>query len=402
MTRRPWLWVATATLLVVSGFASVSSSGAGAAAAKGAPITVGVLCTCSGPFGGNLKAAEDGYQAFVDSVNASGGIIGHRIRLIVEDDQATPGLAESNAQTLVRDKVDAIVDMSELDSVWAATVQKSKIPVVGESADNATFNTYSDFYPEEGTQNFATFFSVLAAKNAGAKNLAFVYCAEAPVCAQGLPPVEAAGTKLGVPVVYSASISATAPNFDAQCLAAQQAGATTLDIADGPSVIVEVAQDCEQVGYNPVFTIPGVAFSPLISNSSGINENLHAGFQGIPLFSSIPEVQKMNAAYDRYFPGLRSNYATTDYSEHAATAWASGLLLQDAVKAGKLTRTGKPSAAEIVKGLLSLKGDTLDGMAPPLTFKAGKPHPIDCGFEGNVVNGIATVGNNGKAVCATP
>jgi branched-chain amino acid transport system substrate-binding protein len=402
MTRRPWLWVAAATLLAVTGLASVSSSGAGGAQKLGAPITVGVLCTCSGPFGGNLKAAEDGYQAFVDSVNASGGINGHHIKLIVKDDQATPGLAQSNAQALVSDKVDAIVDMSELDSVWATTVQKSKIPVVGESADNSTFGTYSDFYPEEGTQNFAQYFSVLAAKNSGATNMAFVYCAEAPVCAQGLPLVQAAGTKLGIPVVYSASISATAPNYDAQCLAAQQAGATTLDIADSPSVDVEVAADCEQVGYNPIFTIPGVAYSPLIPNSNGINQNLHAGFQSIPLFSALPEVQKMNAAYEKYFPGLEADYATTDFSEHALTAWSSGLLLEDAVKGGKLTPTEKPSAAEIVKGLLSLKGDTLDGMAPPLTFKAGQPHVINCGFEGNVVKGVPSVGNRSKAICATP
>jgi branched-chain amino acid transport system substrate-binding protein len=402
MTKRPWLWIATATLLIVAGFASVSSGGAGASPKTGPAIKVGIECTCSGPFGGNLKAAEDGYQAFVDSVNASGGINGHHIKLIVEDDQATPGLAESNAQTLIRDKVDAIVDMSELDSVWAAAVQKSKIPVVGESADNSTFGTNPDFYPEEGTQNFAQYFSVLAAKNAGATNMAFVYCAEAPVCAQGLPLVQAAGTKLSIPVVYSASISATAPNYDAQCLAAQQAGATTLDIADSPSVDVEVAADCEQVGYNPIFTIPGVAYSPLIPNSNGINQNLHAGFQSIPLFSALPEVQKMNAAYDKYFPGLESDYATTDFSEHALTAWSSGLLLEDAVKGGKLTPTEKPSAAEIVKGLLSLKGDTLDGMAPPLTFKAGQPHVIDCGFEGNVVKGVPSVGNHSKAICGTP
>jgi branched-chain amino acid transport system substrate-binding protein len=389
-------------LLAVSGFASVSSSGAAVSKKAGPPITVGLECTCSGPFGGNLKAAEDGYQAFVDTVNASGGINGHHIRLIVKDDQANPGLATSNAQTLISDKVDAIVDMSELDSVWAQTVQASKIPVIGESTDNASFYTYSDFYPESGTSNYASYSVVVAAKNSGATNIAMLYCAEAPVCAQGVPIVQSAGTKLNVPVVYSAAISATAPNYSAQCLAAQQAGATALYIADSPSVDIEVAQDCEQVGYNPIFSIPGVAYGPGVAAASGINENLHAGFTSIPLFATIPEVKVMEAAYNKYFPGLIANYQASDYSQHALTAWSSGLLLQDAVKASKLTRTAKPSAAEIVKGLLSLKGDTLDGMAPPLTFVAGKPHIVDCGFEGNIVDGITSVGNGGKPVCGTP
>jgi branched-chain amino acid transport system substrate-binding protein len=400
LTRTPLLWVAAAALLV-AGFAGVSSSGA-AAAKVGPPITVGILCTCSGPFGGNLKAAEDGYEAFVDTVNASGGINGHHIKLITEDDQATPGLATSNAQTLINDKVDAIVDLSQLDSIWAPLVQKSKIPVVGESADNAAFYTYSDFYPEEGTSNYAVYATIQSLKAAGAKNFAMFYCVEAPVCAQGVPLAQAAGTKLGVPMVYSAAISATAPNYDAQCLAAQQAGATALYIADGASVIVESAQNCVQVGYSPIFSIPGVAYSPLIAATNPLNVNLHAGFQGVPLFSTIPEVEKMNAAYNKYFPGLIANYTVSDYEQHAVTAWASGLLLQDAVKASKLTRTGKPSPAEIVKGLLALKGDTLDGMAPPLTFKANQDHYVNCGFEGNIVNGITSVGNGGKAVCGTP
>ena len=41
-------------------------------------------------------------------------------------------------------------------------------------------------------------------------------------------------------------------------------------------------------------------------------------------------------------------------------------------------------------------------MAPPLTFKANQDHYVNCGFEGNIVNGITSVGNGGKAVCGTP
>jgi branched-chain amino acid transport system substrate-binding protein len=46
-----------------------------------------------------------------------------------------------------------------------------------------------------------------------------------------------------------------------------------------------------------------------------------------------------------------------------------------------------PTAADLVKGLQSLKGDTLDGWAPPLTFAAHQPHPVDCWFTTEVKNG---------------
>jgi branched-chain amino acid transport system substrate-binding protein len=401
VARKSWLlWTTGVALLVMASACSSSSGGSSASpAAAAAPIKVGLLCTCSGPFGGNLQAAEDGYVAWVKTTNASGGINGHQIDLITENDQGTPGLALSNAQTIVSDKVDAIVDMDELDTVWAKTVQASNIPVVGESTDNATFYTYSDFYPESGTADYGQAATVAALKAGGATNVGLVYCAEAPVCAQAVPLLKAAGKKIGVPLVYSAAISATAPNYTAQCLAAKQAGVTAFDLADAPAVDVLVAQDCEQVNYHPLFSIPGIAFSPLITASKSLSQSLYAAYADVPLYSTIPAVRQMNAAYDKYFPGLRKDYATTDYSQHALQAWASGLLLADAVKAGGLTPTGTPSAAEIVRGLESLKGDTLDGMAPPLTFPAGKPHPIHCAFEGNIVKGVTTVGNNGKAIC---
>jgi len=100
---------------------------------------------------------------------------------------------------------------------------------------------------------------------------------------------------------------------------------------------------------------------------------------------------------DKYYPGLRSN--ENSWSQLAAEAWASGILLDNAVKASHLTPSGTPSPAGIVKGLESLKNDTLGGMAPPLTFKAGKDHSVDCWFIGRVVNGVPKVVNGGAVTC---
>ena len=79
--------------------------------------------------------------------------------------------------------------------------------------------------------------------------------------------------------------------------------------------------------------------------------------------------------------------------------WISGLLLRDAVKGSGIGTGGTPSAAAITKGLDSLKGDTLDGWSPPLTFTAGKTHPIDCWFISQVKNGTPMLVNSGKVDC---
>jgi branched-chain amino acid transport system substrate-binding protein len=65
-------------------------------------IKVGLVCTCSGSvFGSALIPAKDVYQAWVDSVNAGGGINGHPVKLIAEDDAGNLGNAVTDIQTLI-------------------------------------------------------------------------------------------------------------------------------------------------------------------------------------------------------------------------------------------------------------------------------------------------------------
>jgi branched-chain amino acid transport system substrate-binding protein len=46
------------------------------------------------------------------------------------------------------------------------------------------------------------------------------------------------------------------------------------------------------------------------------------------------------------------------------------------------------AAAEVLKGLYALKGNTLGGLTVPLTFTKGKPHSITCWFTTRIQNGV--------------
>jgi hypothetical protein len=148
-----------------------------------------------------------------------------------------------------------------------------------------------------------------------------LYCAEVVQCQQSIAPLKADGQKMGLPLAYNAEISATAPNYTAQCVAAQQAHITALFVGDIAVVITRVAQDCGQQGYHPIYVVDGL--------------------------------------------------------DAAAT----------------------PTSAELIKGLTSLKGETLDGMAPPLTFTAGQPHPIDCWFTYSLKGGRYSLPNGTTTTC---
>ncbi len=382
-----------------SSSSSQGTTGAAAASATGAPIKVGLICSCSGPFGANNLPVEDTYKAWVNTVNASGGISGHQIQLITEDDAANPGTSASEAQTLISDHVVAIADNSDLDETWASKVQASGIPVVGVDLASAPFYSYSDFYPEGQTNDSVTYANVSTAKAAGASNIGDLYCAEAVQCAEGVPQIKAAAQKLGLSNTYNAEIAMSAPDYTAQCVAAQDGHVQSLFIGDSSTIIARVGADCSRQGYNPIYITEGLGYSSILANSDGIKNNLWDEFNTLPYFANAPEVQAMNVALDKYYPGLRENQNT--FSELAAQAWVSGLLLEDAVKASGLSATGTPTAQEITKGLTSLHGDTLDGWSPPLTFTAGQPHHVDCWFTAKVKNGVPSLANDGKTTCVS-
>ena len=389
-------------LTIVGSFVVV---GAGSAAAStrdtstSAPIIVGFQCTCSGAggYGAFLQDGEKIYQAWANTVNASGGIDGHKVQIITEDDAGTPGTSVSDVQTLIADHVDVIVDQSLLDAAWESAVQTAKIPVVGSNETSAPFGSNPDFYPEGTTEDASLAGVVHVAKEAGVKKLSIFYCAAVVTCLQSLPIFSAVGKQVGTPVVYKAAISTTAPNYTAPCVASQQAGADGVMAGQVSAINVVIAKDCVQQGYHPIYITQGAGYGALEASATGLKTNLWSEFDDIPEFAKTPGVQTMNAALDKYYPGLRKNAQL--YQQLDVEAWEAGLLLETAAKAGGLTASQTPSSAEVLKGLNSLTAVTLGGMAPPLTFKADQAHVIKCWFVGHIKNGVASVANGAKVTC---
>jgi branched-chain amino acid transport system substrate-binding protein len=341
------------------------------------------------------------YTAWVKSVNDSGGINGHPIQLTVKDDAATPGTSVSDVQGLLSSGVVAIADMSIVDEPWASTVQKAGVPVVGIDVTEDPFFQNPDFYPEGQTTDSGTYADVAVAKQAGATNFGYLYCSESVSCAETGTALKAAAKRLNIPFVYQAEVAMSAPNYTAQCVAAKQQHVTAIQIGDSASVLKRVADDCAKQGYYPIWIEEGEGQGPSLFTGA-ISKNMWASFNDLPFYANTPAMQTMNAAVDKYYPGLRSS--TLQWNQLAAYSWPSGLLLEDAIKAGGLTSSDTPTAAEVVKGLESLHGDTLQGLAPPLTFAAGQPHSIKCWFTSKIVNGVKTIVTNsaGSQVSCEP
>ena len=87
---------------------------------------VGVSAAMTGPGAATYAPVVDAMKAYIDHVNANGGVNGRQIRLIVQDDGAEPSKAAANAKKLLaQDNVVLLINTS-LSSTYAPMVSESK------------------------------------------------------------------------------------------------------------------------------------------------------------------------------------------------------------------------------------------------------------------------------------
>jgi len=86
--------------LLVTGCGS-SSTAAESESAAGAPVKIGYLASLTGFCARFAREYVQGAELAVRRIDARGGVDGHRLRLVVRDDKATPSVGVSQARELV-------------------------------------------------------------------------------------------------------------------------------------------------------------------------------------------------------------------------------------------------------------------------------------------------------------
>jgi branched-chain amino acid transport system substrate-binding protein len=254
----------------------------------------------------------------------------------------------------------------------------------------------SDWFVAGATYDSFTNAFAAVAKQQGIKKLADVYCAEAPVCAQSVAPLRTSMAKAGIDLVYTQSISFSAPNYAAPCLAAKQAGATGLVVGDATAIVTKVVADCATQNYTPK-EITGDGTVGLSFLDVPQFEGMAAIQEDYPWFVHNSITKPFYTALNKYAPGVTTS---PNFGEIAIEAWADGVLLQEAGQAAHLT-SAAPTAAQILAGLYAVPhGTTLGGLSAPLTFKKGQPNLNPCYFTMSIKNAKFVQTNGGKVTCA--
>ncbi|HLG67259.1 MAG TPA: ABC transporter substrate-binding protein [Acidimicrobiales bacterium] len=145
--NRGFAAIAAALSLAATPLAGIVTASSASAAAS--PITVGYIGDLTGVSSSSFVDGPGAAKARIDALNAHGGIHGHKVKLIVEDDQSSPTQALTAAQVLVSKGVVGIIENSAFIFGADRYLQQQGIPVTGGGFDG----------PEWGTQPFSNFFT---------------------------------------------------------------------------------------------------------------------------------------------------------------------------------------------------------------------------------------------------
>ncbi len=118
-----------------TGAAGAAGGSSASSASSTSDITIGEITPLTGAAAVNYKGSAESAQARVDAQNANGGVNGHKLKLIVVDDQSTPSGNLTAAQSLVSKGVFGIVGSSAFNFGSYRYLNQQGVPVTGGGFD---------------------------------------------------------------------------------------------------------------------------------------------------------------------------------------------------------------------------------------------------------------------------
>lgn len=142
MKKRPVLAIASSAALAMTltacGAAASGSSG------SGSTVTVGESTSLSGSIANLGQTGLQGLQMAVDDINAKGGLLGKKVKVVSADDNITPATGASNARSMItKDHVVALFGpvASSIASAEEQVAAQYKVPIFFHTSNDVSLMT---------------------------------------------------------------------------------------------------------------------------------------------------------------------------------------------------------------------------------------------------------------------
>lgn len=142
MKSRQFIAVAASAAMLVS--VSACSSGDSGASGSGGSVSVGISTSLSGSIANLGQTGLQGLELAVSDINAQGGLLGKKIKVISADDNVTPATGASNTRNMItRDHVVAMFGpvASSIASAEEQVAEQYKVPIFFHASNEASLMT---------------------------------------------------------------------------------------------------------------------------------------------------------------------------------------------------------------------------------------------------------------------
>jgi branched-chain amino acid transport system substrate-binding protein len=362
--------LAAAAVLAAALAAGCASGSSGAGSAAKPPILIGASLSLTGDFSADGQAYERGYELWEHDVNASGGLLGRKVKLVILNDNSSPTQVDTNYTDLITvHHVDLTFGpFSSLLTAPAAEVAHRYGFAFVEGAGGAPL-VFSEKLPNvfDVSLPVANELDPLAAwiksLPAGQRPTTAAYpMADDPFATPQVQRVQGLLQPLGIKTVYSKIFPEEVPDYapNADLAAASGAQLVVLGSTDVPTV-ASFMKAFEQQHYNPKIFIAaagpdqGAAFTSAVGvgNATGMMVP-DAWYPGYANASSQAMVKEYVAKYGG---------TASDVNADVAEAYSVGQVTAQAVKA-----TGGTDGSKIISYLHS--GVTLRSVQGPVQFNS--------------------------------
>jgi len=275
----------------------------GGAAAQTGEIKIGSSMAMTGGLGPNGKSALLAWKIWEEDVNAKGGLLGRKVKLIFYDDQSNPSTVPGIYTKLLDvDKVDLVV------GGYATAMLAPAMPVIMQHkktfigllglAVNSEFN-YPNYFvmipsgPDPKPAFTQGFFEIAMAQNPKPKTVAIV-AADQEFSRNASDGARQNAKKYGLQVVYDKSYPPSTTDYSSIVRAIQATNPDVVVVCSYPPDSVGIIRAVNEIGFKPKLIGGGMVGPQNTAMKAQLGPLLN-GFVNYDFWLPVPKMQ---------FPGV--------------------------------------------------------------------------------------------------
>ncbi len=376
--------LALSATTVVGTLAAVGLATESASSAAPAPLKIAMVCTCSGAGAPEYQGVQGIFQARIDAQNAAGGVNGHKLVGIIEDDQTSPSVAPTAIQTALSKGAIGLVSVGALFFEGAKFPQQAGVPVTGSSQDGPEWGQqpYTNMFAADTgsidpkypvNTNIGKFLVSHGGNNVASYGYGISPSSSRSAIGTGLSVIHAGG-KQGI---LDTSVPFGSVAYGPEALAAKSAKINAVYAGMDDNSNFALATALKQAGVKLKAVLFPTGYEPSAIHSSAWKylQGMYFDSQFRPFSLPNAGTQQMQAALIKYDHFTKSQFPTGEQYE----AWVGAdLMIKGLQAAGK-----NPTSASTIKALRGITSYNANGLeANPINYTTifGHDLPKSCGW----------------------